>query len=69
MFKPTFNSMLQNPEQKAQELNAAIMQAVAAGHHVVLEIEEREYSVPRAYKYPQIKLRSYSIAKAESAEV
>ena len=64
MFNPVSDIMLHSPEQKADELNAAILQAVAAGHHVVLEIEERDYTTPRAYKYPQIKVRTYSVKAA-----
>lgn len=63
MLNPVSDVMLHSPEQKANELNAAILQAVASGQHVVLEIEERDYTTPRAYKYPQIKIRTYS-AKA-----
>lgn len=63
MLKHISEIIADTPQQKAQELNAAILQAVACGQHVVLEIEERDYTTPRAYKYPQIKVRTYS-AKA-----
>ena len=48
------------PAVKAQELNAAILQAVASGFHIKLEIEEREYSTPKNYKYPQVNVRIYN---------
>jgi hypothetical protein len=62
MLKHISEIIADTPQQKAQELNAAILQAVASGQHVLIEIEQREYSAPKAYTFPQIKVRVYSPA-------
>lgn len=62
MLKHISEIITETPQQKAQELNAAILQAVASGQHVLIEIEQREYCTPKAYTFPQIKVRVYSPA-------
>ena len=49
----------ESPVKKSEELNGAILQAVAMGYHVVAEVETREYAAPMLHKYPVIKLRVY----------